>query len=84
MKAYSSDAEWGLTKQDILRLQNEYGPNILAEKKKKTFIGRFFDQFKDVMIIILLIAAAISFWLASIAAALQDALVVYFGELSAY
>ena len=61
VKAYSSDAEWGLTKQDILRLQNEYGPNILAEKKKKTFIGRFFDQFKDVMIIILLIAAAISF-----------------------
>ncbi len=61
VKAYSSDAEWGLTKQDILRLQNEYGPNILAEKKKKTFIGRFFDQFKDVMIIILLIAAAVSF-----------------------
>lgn len=61
VKAYSSDTEWGLTKQDILRLQNEYGPNILAEKKKKTLIGRFFDQFKDVMIIILLIAAAISF-----------------------
>ncbi len=61
VKAFSSDAESGLDSKDIARLQSEYGPNVLAEKKKRTLIGRFFDQFKDVMIIILLIAAAVSF-----------------------
>ena len=59
--SFKSDAEEGLSSQEVLRLQSEYGPNVLAEKKKKTLIGRFFDQFKDVMIIILLIAAAVSF-----------------------
>ena len=59
--SFKSDEEEGLSSSEVLRLQNEYGPNVLAEKKKKTLLGRFFDQFKDVMIIILLIAAAVSF-----------------------
>ena len=39
----------------------EYGENKLAEKRKKTNLQRFLDQFKDVMILILLLAAAVSF-----------------------
>ena len=61
ISAFSSDEEFGLTSEAVSSLQAKYGLNVLAEKKKKTIIGRFFDQFKDVMIIILLLAAAVSF-----------------------
>ena len=51
----------GLTGEQVLRLREKYGENKLREKKKRSVISRFFDQFKDVMIIILLLAAAVSF-----------------------
>ena len=51
----------GLTSDEVEALRARYGANKLEEKKKKTLLGRFFAQFKDVMILILLAAAAISF-----------------------
>ena len=56
-----TDAKVGLTHDEAkLRLEKN-GENRLKEKKKKSLASRFFDQFKDVMIIILIIAAIISF-----------------------
>ncbi len=57
----SSDATTGLTSEQALVLKNKYGENRLREKKKKTALQRFFDQFKDVMIVILIAAAIVSF-----------------------
>ncbi len=51
----------GLSSQEAVSRKEKYGENKLREKKKKNNLQRFLDQFKDVMIIILLIAAAISF-----------------------
>lgn len=36
------------------------GPNELQDKKRKTMLQLFFEQFKEVMILILLVAAAVS------------------------
>jgi Ca2+-transporting ATPase len=51
----------GLTSSSALSRLEQYGKNKLKEPKKKSNIQRFFDQFKDVMIVILIIAAVISF-----------------------
>lgn len=61
LKETATDAKVGLTLNEAkLRLEKN-GENRLKEKKKKSLASRFFDQFKDVMIIILIIAAIISF-----------------------
>ena len=61
LKSLSSNAERGLTSSQVAELQGKLGPNKLSESKKKTNLQRFLEQFKDVMIIILLLAAAVSF-----------------------
>ena len=66
LKELSSNAEKGLDSQAAAKLLEKFGPNKLNEKKKKTMIQRFFDQFKDAMIIILIIAAVISFVVACV------------------
>ena len=57
----SANAETGLTSARAQELIRQLGPNLLREGKKKTNFQRFLDQFKDVMIIILIIAAIVSF-----------------------
>ncbi|MBE6886528.1 MAG: calcium-translocating P-type ATPase, PMCA-type [Ruminococcaceae bacterium] len=56
-----ADPKQGLTSAEIQTRQAKYGPNKLREKKKKTNLQRFIDQFKDVMILILIAAAIVSF-----------------------
>lgn len=62
----SSDPQKGLSSAQASDLLAKYGPNKLQEKKKKTNLARFLDQFKDVMILILIAAAAVSFVIACI------------------
>ena len=61
-----SDMQLGLSTYQAEQRLNQYGENKLQEKKKKTNWQRFLDQFKDVMILILLAAAAISFVIACV------------------
>ncbi|MEJ5961091.1 cation-translocating P-type ATPase [Pedobacter immunditicola] len=51
----------GLKKEKISGLQNKYGKNVLKETKQKSRLTIFLSQFKDIMIIILIVAAGISF-----------------------
>ena len=57
---FSSDQVKGLTTAQVEEKKAQFGENKLKEKKKKSLFAKFLDQFKDAMIIILLIAAAIS------------------------
>ena len=57
---FKLNIEQGLTKEQIEENRNKYGMNELKAKKKKSLIIKFLEQFKDFMIIILIIAAIIS------------------------
>jgi Ca2+-transporting ATPase len=61
-----SDRTAGLTENQVQDIRRQYGENKLREKKKKTNLQRFLDQFKDVMILILIAAAIISFAIACV------------------
>lgn len=56
-----TDPATGLTQEQANTVLQEVGKNQLTAKKKKTWLARFIDQFKDPMIIVLLAAAVISF-----------------------
>lgn len=60
----AADLKTGLTNNEALRRLAETGENKLAEPKSKGLFSKFLRQFKDVMIIILLTAAAASFIIA--------------------
>ena len=54
----------GLSDSEAQSRLEKYGENRLEGEKKKSLPARFFAQFKDVMILILLAAAAVSFAIA--------------------
>lgn len=61
-----TNQETGLSADLAARRIAQYGENRLRGKKKKSGIQRFLDQFKDVMILILIVAAVVSFVIACI------------------
>ena len=58
----AGSTETGLSSEQAAERLEKYGPNKLVEAKKRSNILRFFDQMKDPMILILLAAAALSFF----------------------
>lgn len=61
LSSYNVSITTGLSLEQVEKGKAQYGENKLKEKKKKTFLQRFIDQFKDVMILILIAAAIVSF-----------------------
>ena len=50
----------GLGAEEVRRRAEQFGPNKLSEGKKKSVAQVFLEQFKDLMVVILIIAALIS------------------------
>ena len=59
-KEFVSDLESGLSEEQVAINRETYGVNQLEEKEKTPLIVKFFAQFKDPLIIILIIAAVVS------------------------
>ena len=55
-----SSAAHGLTAGEAATRLKEYGPNLLIEAAKKTTLQKFIDQFKEFLIVLLMVSAAIS------------------------
>lgn len=56
----STSLQKGLSRDEAHRRLEKYGPNELEQKGRKTVLSMFLDQFKDFMVIVLLVAAVIS------------------------
>ena len=65
-----------LTSEEIRKNQEKYGPNELVEGKKKTTIQIFLEQFKDFLVIILIVAAIVSGFLGDMESAIVILIVI--------
>lgn len=59
-KELRTNIKTGLEDKDVQIRQDEFGKNKIEEGKKESLLVKFINQFKDFMIIILIIAAIIS------------------------
>ena len=69
-------SEEPLTKEQISENQRKYGPNELTEGKKKTTFQIFLEQYKDFLVIILIIAAIASGFMGDIESAAVIVIVI--------
>ena len=60
IKKQETNEQNGLTTEQISKKREKYGLNELKEKKKKSTLQKFLEQFKDFMIIVLIISAIVS------------------------
>ena len=81
MRHFGSSADRGLSSVDAARRLSEYGPNELAESRGVSPWTILAEQFKNVLIIILLVAVALSAMLGHAIEALAIAVIVLFAAL---
>ncbi|WP_322176783.1 cation-translocating P-type ATPase [Acutalibacter caecimuris] len=61
-EALGANPDQGLSPAEAARRLNRHGPNQLRPAHRQGVLARFFSQFKDFMVLILLASAAVSFW----------------------
>ena len=59
-----------MTDEEVKKRQEKFGPNQLTEGKKKSVFQIFLEQFKDFLVIILIISAVISGFLGDVESAI--------------
>jgi Ca2+-transporting ATPase len=76
VKYSKTDLKIGLSSPEVKKRLDEVGPNQLEEKKGRTPWDMFLEQFKDVLVLILLISALVSFILGEVSDAIVIAIIL--------
>ncbi|MET4559568.1 Ca2+-transporting ATPase [Lysinibacillus parviboronicapiens] len=71
----------GLSDDDVKKRQEVYGYNKLVEGKKTSTFAVFFGQFKDLLVIILMVAAVISLLLGEVESTIVIMIVVFLNAI---
>ncbi len=58
-----SDPETGLSQSQAAQLRRRYGENVLEERGRRPFYKLFLRQFQDLLIVVLLVAAVLAYYL---------------------
>src|SRR6056297_2108471 len=80
----STDREEGLSQRDVEERKEKFGENKLPEKGRKTAFKIFIKQFKDFLILILAIAAGISWYIGGMADVYIIAGVILFNAIMGF
>lgn len=60
LEQFEVSSDKGLSEEEVKGRLTKYGPNQLESQKQKTLLMMFFEQFKSIMVVILLVAAVLS------------------------
>ena len=66
----------GLSREEVIRRKKQYGENVLVGKRKKHVVVLFFEQYKDIMTMILLVCTAASLFMGEYVEAITIAVIV--------
>lgn len=80
-KKLRTSKEKGINSIEIKQRQRIYGKNILKKTKKRSVLLKFIDQFKDFMILILIISAIISFFMGETTDAIIIFIIIMFNAI---
>jgi Ca2+-transporting ATPase len=81
LKALGTDSVKGLNADEAQRRLAEYGPNELRKEERASPLSLFFNQFKNVLIIILLVAIVLSVAIGEVLDAVIIGVIVVFSAL---
>ena len=81
LKALGTDPVKGLSPDEARRRLAEYGPNELRKEERASPLSLFFNQFKNILIIILLVAIVLSVAIGEVIDAVIIAAIVVFSAL---
>ena len=81
LKELQTDSRHGLTFEEAKNRLGEYGFNELKKENKKSAWGLFFNQFKNILLVILLVAIALSALIGEVIDAAIIGVIVFFCAL---
>ena len=74
----------GLSEKEAKKLFKKYGPNAFSQGKKVKPLGIFISQFKDILIIILIVSTLLSIFMGEITEAIAIILIIMINSIMGF